>query len=769
MTHSTNEPLVNQRSISDEVVDEKELYPVNMLQYSDETLPALLGELITAETVGKKNVYNIGAAFDTEASSFVDNDDKPVGLCYIWMFGIGKTVLYGRSLGEFTTMIRRINGYLISQMAELYVYVHNLKYDFSFIKKLLPWDKVFCHGPREPLYAQYGQITFKDSLVLSGGQSLASVGKKLRSEIRKAEGDLDYTKIRHENTPLTQREMHYCEMDVRVLIEYINEKIEDDGSIINIPSTNTGYVRRYVRNACFQNRGRYMELIDGLTLTPDCYLQMEKTFGGGAVGPNIKYNTNLCAHVHRYDIKSSYPYVMVTQYFPMSFFEPVPNKVANDPEQFKALVNQQCCQFTLEVFNLVPKTDYCFPISESKCNSVIGGRIAGNDGYSENGILRNQTPSGRVMYAAYVSINVTELDWQTINDFYDLSQAEVVRISRMRVAKRGFLPRPIIESILKFFFDKTTLDGVEGKEREYMIAKNMLNACYGMMVEKIVRDQLIFKDDFEKKDKDYLNQVIEYNNKRNRFLYYPWGVWVTAHARRRLYDAIREIGDDWRYCDTDCVKFVGDHQDYFDRVNREARENLKALAKRLNLQEERVIPISPSGEKKYLGVWEHEADYALFKTLGAKRYLVNYGDKFGLTVAGTNKKKSLEYMVKLSVGLDELKENLKTPEELAHDIGVDVDYIYDAEENAMKTGTGVFFIFNENLIIPPEYSGRTVSKFVDSSRAGYIKDYLGNRSWYTAESGIYIENSSYSFSITDDMKRAMEWLLYEGHDTDAEI
>ena len=44
----------------------------------------------------------------------------------------------------------------------------------------------------------------------------------------------------------------YCENDIRVLMSYIQEKIEQDGDISKIPLTNTGYVRRYAREACFQ-------------------------------------------------------------------------------------------------------------------------------------------------------------------------------------------------------------------------------------------------------------------------------------------------------------------------------------------------------------------------------------------------------------------------------------------------------------------------------------------------------------------------------------
>lgn len=693
-----------------------ESYLVSMKPYSEEALLELKAEMLMSECVGKRRILNIPAAFDTEASSFTDDDHgNEVGLCYIWMFGIRDTVIYGRYLDEFVTLVTKLNEFLKRYKQRLYVYVHFLKYDFSFIKKLFKWDEVFIRSMREPLYARYGNIEFRDSLALAGGRGLAYIGKHLRRKVLKAEGDLDYDKIRTPETPLVTKELHYCEMDIRVLCEYIREKIEDDGDITKIPYTNTGYVRNYCRNACFENRGRYMDFIDGLTLTPDAYLQCEKAFAGGAVGPNIKYVGQTVENLHSYDIKSSYPYVMVTGYFPMQYPIPVPDKQAT--KDVESLVTKYCCQFTLEVWDLFPKTDYCFPISEHKCNEILGARVA----------------SGRVINAMYVSINVTELDYMTFKRFYTFGE---MRIRRCRIYTRSYLPVPLVKSVLKFFNDKTTLDGVKGKEAEYMISKNMLNSVYGMMVEKIVREPFFFRDDFAKGNKDYVGQVVDYNEKRNRFLYYPWGVWVTAHARYRLYDAIAAVGDDYRYCDTDSVKFVGEHTDYFNRVNQEAHALVTKVAKRLNLPIDYVIPSDPKGSPKCLGVWEHEYDARRFKTIGAKRYLVEYTDgKLALTVAGTNKASTLEYIV----------------------------------QQALVTKQSPFDIFNEHLVVPAEYAKRTTAKFIDKPSNGFVTDYLGVRRYYESESGVYIKPTSYSFSITDEMVDAILYLTHDGHYTEAEI
>ena len=700
---------------------------VHMIQYGEEALQEIKAELLSLPIIekGKKRYYNAPASFDTETSSFYDETDgEESAVCYVWMFGVNDVVVYGRDLDDFKTLIISVDRFID---AVLTVFVHFLKFDFSFIKYYFEWDDVFVYGPREPLYARWSNIEFRDSLVLSGGQSLANIGKNLRRSFLKAVGDLNYDCIRVPETPLTAQELHYCEMDIRVLNEYIREKIEDDGSILEIPYTNTGYVRNYVRGQCFKQRGKYMDFIDNLTLTPDAYLQCERAFAGGAVGPNIRYADKIIENVHSYDIKSSYPYIMVCGYFPMSY--PMPLKPQEVKEHFQEYLHKFCCLFTLEIFGLWPKTDYCFPISESKCNEVVAARTA----------------SGRVLSAAYVSINVTELDYFIIDRFYDLSKADEVRIKRMRVFQKGYLPKPIVESVIKFFYDKTTLDGVIGKEREYMISKNMLNAIYGMMVEKPVRPELFYQSDFGKGKPDYERQIIEYNEKRNRFLYYPWGVWVTAGARYRLYDAIYNIGDDWRYCDTDSVKFIGDYAKYFEVKNEQAKQNMLKLAKRLKVSPDRVIPTAPNGEKKLLGAWEHEYDARTFKTIGAKRYLVDYSwtakrgpmpeGSLELTVSGSNKTSTLDYI----------------------------------KQQSLIIRDSPFNVFDSDLYVPPYYAKRTVSTFIDGERQGWVEDWTGKRYWYDSLSGVHVVPTSYTFSMTDEMIDAIMYLTHDGHYTQGEI
>ena len=694
----------------------------------------LASEILNKPVVGKKNVINAAAGFDTEVSSFYDsNDGEKSAIVYIWMFGIEDTVVYGRELDDFKRMMELLNSYLVGAKRKLIVYVHNYKYDFQFIKTYFEWDTVFAKSRRDILYSRWGNIEIRDSLVLAGGASLAFVGRHLKdTRYQKLVGNLDYSKLRVPITPLTKEELAYCENDVRVLVQYIREKIVSDGDITQIPYTNTGYVRNYVRKECFRNRGKYMDFMDGLTMTANGYAAMQRTFMGGAVGPNIKRigiidrdwkpGDGVYNDVASYDIKSSYPFVMAAYEFPMSYAHLVPN---NQALSYLSR-SDVCLQCTLEIFNLVPKkgNDYCYPISESKCRRLVGAVTGG--GIQEDGMPF--LGSGRVITAQYVMIDITELDYYTFKKFYDIHD-DNIRVSNMRFFTKGYLPKQIVKSIMTFFNKKTTLDGVEGREAEYMISKNMLNSIYGMMVERVVRDLYrLEKNIMTKENADYIQQINDYNNKWNRFLYYPWGVWVTAWARYRLYDAIAAVGSDFVYCDTDSVKCLNaeKHKAYFEKVNKEAREAMEKVPTRVGLTRDYCFPKSPKGSEKCLGVWEHEFTAKRFKTLGCKRYLIEFPNgEYKLTVAGTNPDGTLAYLV----------------------------------NQHFREGKDMFDNFNENLVIPADYSHRLVAKFIEHERSGWVVDYLGNKYYYRAPTGIHMEPASYSFSVAERTKKAAEILI----------
>lgn len=294
--------------------------------YSVKDIPEML-EIVSRETKkitktrgdgGRERIeyYNIPCAFDIETSSFY-NDGKKTAVMYEWTFGIDDQIVIGRTWKECIECFRAVARALgISRKKRLICGVHNLSFEFQFMRKWMKWLSVFALDDRKPVSAlcEFG-IEFRCTYILSGF-SLEGVGKRLnRYKVEKAVGDLDYTKIRSAETPMTEKEIGYCVDDVRVVMAYLREKIEDDGDITKIPLTKTGYVRKYCRDACTKNTEddksryqRYRNYMKALTLDVDEYDMLKRAFAGGFTHANAFFSGKTLEKVGSYDLTSAYPF-----------------------------------------------------------------------------------------------------------------------------------------------------------------------------------------------------------------------------------------------------------------------------------------------------------------------------------------------------------------------------------------------------------------------------------------------------------------------------
>lgn len=673
--------------------------------------------------------FNIPASFDIETSSFIaskDENGEPVkaATMYIWQLGLNGTVIYGRTWDEFDNVINELVDYLeLSSKRHLLIYVHNLGYEFQFIRKRFEWDKVFAIKQRRPVYAICGGIEFRCSLFLSN-YSLEYIGKNLlhKYPVEKLVGNLDYSKIRHSKTPLTDEELAYCINDVKVVMSYIQEKIEMDGDITRIPLTNTGYVRNYCRKECFyegipeddkEARKRvqmnYKAIMKSLQIqSEEEYEQMHRAFMGGFTHASALYSGRVMYDVGSADLTSSYPYTIVSEYFPMTKGEYIGS--VEDNKLFNYYLSNFCCLFDIEFTNLEPIQEYENPISYSRC-FIEGDYIVNN---------------GRLVSADKCTTTITELDYDTISKFY---RWDSVKIMNMRVYHRGYLPKALILAVLSLYEDKTTLKGVSGKEVEYLVSKNMINAAFGMMVTAVVRDEFEYADEWFKKAADVDSQLAGYNNNFNRFLFYGWGVWVTAHARHNLFSAIYEFGTDYVYSDTDSIKGINfeQHMDYFKKYNDNVFEKLLDMCNHYNIPFNKCRPKTKNGEEKLIGVWDMEKPYVRFKTVGAKRYIYEYEDgELSLTVSGLNKKYAIPYL---------LKENNNNK-----------DIIFEK--------------FGEGMFIPAGHTGKMTLTYIENEMCGTLVDYLGNKSTYHELSAIHMEPQSYFMSLVGDYIKFLKGVQY---------
>lgn len=662
---------------------------------------------------GRTEYLNIPTSFDIETSSFKEGIAKKA-IMYIWSYNINGTTFYGRTWSDFIKLLEEINDVFRLQKVKrrMITYVHNLEYEWQFIRKWIKWFDVFADDKRSPLYAisELG-IEFRCSYRLSG-YSLAKVGDDLRKyKTAKAVGDLDYSLLRNSASRLTGREYYYVFQDTKVVVCYIQEEIERNGGlIVNIPYTKTGYVRRYCREKTVKAKDengkltreayRYREIIKSLTLKPEEYIMCKEGFQGGFTHGNVKHINQTLHNVGSIDFTSSYPFVMVGEYMPMS--SPIHIHV-NSWDQLIQLCQTYCVLFRCRFTNIRTKNQNENTISASRCHKLVD--------YHLN--------NGRVIDAATLETTITELDMDIIWRFYSFDSIE---IGDCMIFRRGYLPTPLVDAILKLYEDKTKLKGVEGMEVEYLLSKGMLNSAYGMAVTDIIRENMSYVEDCEDSsgwdvsEGNRASQLAHYNNSAVRFLYYPWGVWVTAHARHNLFSGIEAFGDDYVYSDTDSIKALNmdKHKDYIDQYNESVRRKLEKASRLHNIPMERFEPETIKGVKKLIGVWDYEGTYDKFKTLGAKRYLVQKGDDVTFTVAGCNKQALKKYMTSK----------------------------YNNDE--------IFEHFTRNLSIPAESTGKLTHSYIDLEYKGMIPDYQGNWAPYHEKASVHLEPAPFKISLIDE-------------------
>lgn len=544
------------------------------------------------------------------------NDLEPLALCYLWQFSINGDVYYGRELEDFWKVL----GDLPADV-KFIIWVHNLSYEFQFLCNILTWDKVFARTPHKPMKCsckEYPQVEFRCSYILTR-LSLASWGKQIG--VQKAVGDLDYEKIRTPLTPLTDEELHYGEMDCRVLEAGIKEYLKKYKTLRNIPLTQTGTVRRVVKELLTSDKEYVRKVKKLVPKSAKEYKRLQRIFAGGYTHANQMYAGKVVDEfIEHYDFASSYPTVMIAEKYPMSAWYYNGVNTIPDESEFENTAFIFCLEF-----QNIRSISFNTYIQTSKCTG---------SGFKFD--------NGRLLEAETMEITVTEQDWITIKNNYEWDHLTVRRIYR---ADKDYLPRPFLKYILELYGNKTSLKGVSGQEDLYLQSKQYINSLFGMMVTALIQSDIVFsegqwstkaltEDDVIKK----LTKLKDFHDREKRyFLSYSWGCWVTAYARRNLWKCIESCDHDVLYGDTDSL-FIRGKQD-FTWYNKEVTEKLRRSCEVNDIDFNLTRPKTPKGVEKPLGVFEKEDDCCQFKTLGAKRYVerrIN-DNKLHLTVSGINK------------------------------------------------------------------------------------------------------------------------------------
>lgn len=533
-------------------------------------------------------------------------------------------------------------------------WIANEGYEFQFMcrKKYngrnILRDGTFSSSMRKPLKAVLGfhngvdgGITVYDALQFS--TSLKQLAKDYCTT-QKASGDLDFNIIRNSKTKLNATEKGYCFNDVATLNEwayfYLEAYVKQERFA---PLTSTAIIREALAQE--YDRVRTNDLDNKtFSLHPsfgEYHRIIWNLYRGGFTYAHRLNAGKIWHNVVGKDFTSSYPAVMLQEKLPSTPFTPGVANCEADLDKyngkawyadfhFKNLIQKQ----NISVENVMKLHEWNG--SAKKCKEVT------------NCVIDN----GKLMYAQECTVTLCEQDWETYKEFYRWDGD--VNISNLMVAEKDYLPSFFRKVILHFYKQKSDLksQGLDDTT-EYVLSKSIVNGLYGLTVQKIHFDEVVFtpeegwnKSRLHYSNEDERNEMAEVYEKElgrdqksvaargnlPKVILSPYyGIWITAIARRRLMKAINELGEDFIYCDTDSVYYKNKdkHESYFDDWNKNVYtfndNNLPGKAFH-TLGDFDPVVIKKSDKTT--------AESYSFKTLGAKRYIKWDGTDIKVTVAG---------------------------------------------------------------------------------------------------------------------------------------
>lgn len=564
--------------------------------------------------------------FDTETSK---KDPEIIGQNHVCAFTVSirafnknLVTLWGRRPDDLVKCLIKIHESMQGQ--KTIFYCHNYAYDYVFIRKFLLQElgtpekvlNVKSHYPILMIFKN-GMI-IKDSLILAQ-KSLDRWSRDLAVEHTKAVGKWDYNKIRNQNERFTKDELLYIEHDTLAGVECLQKTMDGLGKrIYSIPYTATGIVRELVYNEGKKHQAH--KNFAAVSPSYEIYEILEQVFHGGFTHANRYYvNYTIEGKIKCFDFSSSYPYVILSERFPVERFMPwhdcQASEIIDSSENYAFIFKLILYEF--EVKNMkqpMPMLQYYKLVNSYNC------------------IIDN----GRVLQGAYAEIYLTEQDLKIFLEQYKSKRHACVEVYYSR---KDYLPRWFTDLVFKLYQDKTYLKG--GDPVEYMLAKGKVNSCFGMTVQKAIQDNII--EDFETgvysisnldprtgeettREKEY----DKYLKNHNKVLPYQWGIWITAYAFYNLFQLGKCAGT-WLYSDTDSCYGMN----WNDKKLQEYNEGV-----RRKLNKNNYDAFIFKGKEYLIGAAVLDETYTQFRMQGAKRYAGRSKEdgELHITVAGVPKR-----------------------------------------------------------------------------------------------------------------------------------
>lgn len=630
------------------------------------------------------------AALDIETSTA---PDRSCAWMYLWCFAItnglppdrgGSTlIVYGRTLDDLRRWLDRLIHLLDLRVDyRLLTYIHNAKYDLGFLRKSVSLagrkDNDFIARSQRQIIKCCMQycLEIRDSAVYTE-MPLEMMGV----QIGLPKLSEDHNLIRTPDTPLTVDDLKYCGRDVHILTTYFawQASLYSGMSALNdIPLTATSRVRRIIaqcftaQQAVYSNKdiARIIQSKQLVTQwhgkkepTPAQKQQIERNrvimamlrsaFFGGFCYASPEHSGHVYHNcVASADIDACYAWAMVTQKYPVDDFRPLPIPETEDEELQMRYGTGAYTNYAL----LIQVRLYGVKAAVEELGIIPSWLRY----VKQHDALKHNKNGSRVKEADMLELILTDIDYELITRFYEIDQVEILSVFGSRY---GVLPPYIFDTIFTLYDSKKTAKAEIKQKRDdgsvtlqdevfYQVKKTMLARLYGVFVQDPIRMHWYFDDNthtvvsggLEQAETDRFNKVL-----------YQWGVWVAAHARRRLLDTMIMLGapedtdgyPEWDfsviYADTDCVRFlIHGEDDPKLQMLREENERMRTeMIKKVREYARRYeqiyhVPIEDTLLER-CGSWDIEI-YQIYKHIGIKQYVcVDEHGKFKATIAGLPK------------------------------------------------------------------------------------------------------------------------------------
>lgn len=380
-------------------------------------------------------------------------------------------------------------------------------------------------------------------------KSIKDIGEMVG--IEKLNETHDYNEIKHYNSieELTEEEVKYITNDVRIMVELIRYLQSKD--IKGLTMSSSAYKNWQKDKYCLcKNEMKKNDNEEVVEI-------VRKSYRGGITKVNPKYAGIEFNDVISFDVNSLYPSVMYDNPMPIG-----DGKIYKNIEEGRRDRRHLFIIVAFVMYGKVRTGKHAFIGNQS------GFSYARK--YSYDDVIEN-----KILY-------LWEKEWELFKLVYD-SEYTILKVVGWKKANNVF----------KDYIDRWYNVKKNAKnETERSLAKLMLNSLYGKFgmndsrVTKVpiaVGDTIIYKT-IENNTTYYYKEVASY---------------ITSMARVKLASFMNKCGDNFLYCDTDSVYYIG-HEipDVFKDV------------------------VDP----KKLGYWKYEGHYTRFKSLKAKCYLKQLDD-----------------------------------------------------------------------------------------------------------------------------------------------